>query len=79
MCHTNREMAMTTRRRRRREDLPLRGLAPKTHPCDGAAVHQRAQHDRRPPDQRSEAERRQDFVCVLHEQQVAARTWRMPL
>jgi len=49
---------MTALRRRMLEDLQRRGLAPKTQPCDVAAVHQLAQHYRRAPDQISEAELR---------------------
>jgi hypothetical protein len=52
-------MAMTTRRRRMLEDLQRRGLAPKTQPCYVAAVRQLAHHDRRPPDQLRDEERRQ--------------------
>ncbi len=70
---------MTTLRRRMLEDLQLRGLAPKTQPCDVAAVHQLAQHDRRPPDQRSEAELRQYVRFLLHGQQGAESTFRIHL
>ena len=68
---------MTTLRRRRREDLQLRGLAPKTPECDIAAVKQLAQPDRRAPDQRSEAELRQSFLSRLHDKQVAESTVRV--
>jgi hypothetical protein len=70
---------MTTLRRRRLADLPLRGLAPKTQPCDVAAVHQRARHDGRAPDQRNEAELRQYVLFWLHETNVAESTFRMHL
>jgi len=62
-----------------REDLPRRGLAPRTQPCDVQAVHQRAQHDRRAPDQLSAAALRQDFLCRLHAKQVAESTCRLHL
>jgi len=61
------------------EDLQLRGLAPKTQPCDVAAVHQLAQHYRRAPDQISEAELRQSCLFLLNEKQVAESTFRMHL
>lgn len=70
---------MTTRRRRMREDLQRRGLAPKTHPCALAAVHQLAQHDRRAPDQLSAEERRQDCLVLLNAKQVAESPVRMHL
>jgi hypothetical protein len=50
---------MTALRRRRLEDLHLRGLAPKPQPCYGAAVQQLARPYGRAPDQLSEAELRQ--------------------
>jgi integrase/recombinase XerD len=68
---------MTALRHRMREDLQLRGLAPRTQPCDVQAVHQLAQHDRRAPDQRSEEELRQYFLFLLTEKQVAERTFRI--
>lgn len=56
---------MTTRRRRMLEDLQPRGLAPKTQPGYGAAVHQRARHEGRVPDQLNQAALRQrDLVPV---------------
>jgi integrase/recombinase XerD len=70
---------MTALRRRMLEDLQLRGLAPKTHQCDVAAVHQWAQHDRRPPDQLSEGELRQYFLYLLHDKKVAENTFRIHL
>jgi hypothetical protein len=65
---------MTTRRRRMLEDLPLRGLAPRTQPCYLDAVTHLAQHDRLAPDHISAAELRQYCLSWLHEQQVAERT-----
>lgn len=79
MGHTNRGMAMTTLRRRMLEDLQLRGLAPKTQPCDVAAVHHLAQHYRRPPDQLSEEELRQYFLYWLNVKKVAESTFRIHL
>ena len=70
---------MTALRRRLLEDLQLRGLAPKTQPCDVAAVHQLAQHDQRAPDQISAAELRQYFLFLLPEKQVAESTCRIYL
>ena len=62
---------MTALRRRMREDLQRRGLAPKTQPCDLEAVKHLAQYDRRAPDQISEEEIRQSCLYVIHEKQVA--------
>ena len=70
---------MTTLRRRMREDLQLRGLAPKTQQCYVAAVHQLAPHYRRPPDQLSEEELRRYFLFLLHEKKVAESTFRIHL
>ena len=70
---------MTTLRRRRLEDLQLRGLAPQTQPCDVAAVHQLAPYSRRPPDQRSEEALRQYFLSWLNETKVAESTFRLHL
>ena len=70
---------MNTLRRRMVEDLPRRGLAPRTQQCDVAAVHQLAQHYRRAPDQLSEAEIRQYFLVLLHAKQVAEGTFRLHL
>jgi hypothetical protein len=61
------------------EDLQLRGRAPKTQPCEVDAVRQLAQHDRRAPDQLSEAELRQDFLFLLKQKKVAEGTCRMHL
>jgi site-specific recombinase XerD len=62
-----------------REDLQLRGLAPKTQQCYVGAVHQLAQHYQRPPDQLSEAELRQYFLFLLNDKKVAASTFRIHL
>ena len=70
---------MTTLRRRMLEDLQLRGLAPKPQACYIAAVHQWAQHYRRPPDQLSEAELRQSLLFLLNDKQVAESTFRIHL
>jgi integrase/recombinase XerD len=70
---------MTTLRRRMREALQLRGLDPKTQQCDVDAVKQLSQHDRRSPDQLSEAELRQYFLFLLNEKQVAESTFRIHL
>jgi integrase/recombinase XerD len=72
-------MAMTTLRRRMLEDLQLRGLAPKTHVCYLAAVHQLAQHYRRAPDQLSDEELRQYFLYLRNEKKVAESTFRIHL
>lgn len=79
MGPTNRGMALTTRRRRMREDLPLRGRAPTPQPCAVAAVPQLAPHDPRPPGQRREAELRQEFLDGRTEKKVAERPVRIPL
>ncbi len=65
---------MTALRRRMREDLQLRGLAPTTPPCSLEAVKHLAQHDRQAPDQISAEEIRQDFLSLLNEKQVAEST-----
>ncbi len=70
---------MTALRRRMLEDLQLRGLAPKTQQCSVAAVHQLAQHYRRPPDQLSEEELRQYFLFLLNDKKVAESTFRIHL
>jgi integrase/recombinase XerD len=72
-------MAMTPLRRRMLEDLQLRGLASKTQECYLAAVHQRAQHDRRAPDQLSEEDLRQYFLSLLTDKKVAESTLRIHL
>jgi hypothetical protein len=73
-CPTNRRMAMTALRRRMREDLQLRGLAPKTQQCYLEAVKHLAQYYRRAPDQLSAEEIRQYFLYLLNEKQVAEST-----
>jgi site-specific recombinase XerD len=70
---------MTALRHRRLEDLPRRGLAPRTPPCDLEAVKHLSPHDRRAPDQLNEAEIRQDLLDRLPEKQVAERTFRIHL
>jgi integrase/recombinase XerD len=72
-------MAMTALRRRLLEDLQLRGLAPRTQPCDLEAVKPLTPHDRRAPDQISADELRQYVLCLIHDQQVAESTFRMHL
>jgi len=70
---------MNALRRRLREDLPRRGLAPKPQPCDLDAVKPLASHYRRAPDQSSEAELRPYFLSWITEQQVAESTRRIHL
>jgi integrase/recombinase XerD len=70
---------MTTLRRRMREDLQLRGLAPKTQPCSLEAVTHLAQHYRQAPDQISEEEIRQYFLHLINEKKVAESTLRIHL
>jgi hypothetical protein len=65
---------MTALRRRMLEDLPRRGLAPRTPPCDLDAVKHLAQHDRRAPDRMSAEALRHDFLSWLNEQQGAEST-----
>jgi len=72
-------MTMPALRRRMGEDLQLRGLAPKTQPCDVDAVRPLAQHYRRSPDQLSEEEIRQYFLFLIHEKKVAESTFRIHL
>jgi hypothetical protein len=79
VCPTNRRIAMTALRRRLLADVPLRGLAPNTQPCEVAAVPQRAQPSRRAPDQLSAEELRQSFLCLLKAKQGAEATCRIPL
>jgi hypothetical protein len=76
---TNRRMAMTALRRRRLADLQLRGLAPRTHPCDVEAVKHLTPHDRRAPDQISADERRPYVLCLINDQKVAESTFRIHL
>jgi len=68
---------MTALRRRLLEDRPLRGLAPRPPPCDLEAVWPLRHHDRRAPEQLREAELRQYGRCLITDQQVAERTWRV--
>jgi integrase/recombinase XerD len=70
---------MTTLRRRMREDLQLRGLAPRTQQCYLEAVKHLAQYYRRAPDQLSEEELRQYFLFLLNEKNVAESTFRIHL
>jgi integrase/recombinase XerD len=72
-------MTMTSLRRRMLEDLQLRDLAPTTQQCSRDAVRQLAHHDRRPPDQLSDVELRQDFLFLRHEKRVAESTFRVHL
>jgi hypothetical protein len=71
---THRRMAMTALRRRMREDLHLRGVAPKPQPGSLDAVTPLAPYDRRAPDQSREEEIRPYFRSLLHEKQVAEST-----
>jgi integrase/recombinase XerD len=68
---------MTTFRRRMLEDLPLRGLAPRTQPCYVEAVKQLTQDYRRAPHQISADELRQYVLCLIKEKQVAESTFRI--
>jgi integrase/recombinase XerD len=70
---------MTALRRRMRDDLQLRGLAPKTQQCSLEAVKHLAQYYRRAPDQISEEEIRQYFLYLITEKQVAESTVRIHL
>jgi integrase/recombinase XerD len=70
---------MTALRRRMREDLQLRGLAPKTQQCYLEAVKHLAQHYRQAPDQLSEEEIRQYFLYLINEKKVAESTLRTHL
>jgi hypothetical protein len=65
---------MTALRGRMREDLPLRGLAPRTPQCSLAAVTHLAQHYRRAPDQLREAALRPSFRSLRNAKQGAERT-----
>lgn len=65
---------MTALRRRMREDLQLRGLAPKTQQCYLEAVKHLAQYYRRAPDQISDEELRPYCLSLIHEKQVAEST-----
>jgi site-specific recombinase XerD len=61
------------------EELPLRGLAPRTQHCYVEAVKHLTPYDRRAPDQSSEDELRQYFLFLIHEKRVAERTFRIHL
>jgi hypothetical protein len=65
---------MTALRRRMLADLQLRGLAPRTQPCDVEAVKQLTPHYRRAPDQISEDELRQYFLVLSNGKKVAERS-----
>jgi integrase/recombinase XerD len=62
-----------------RDDLQLRGLAPKTQQCYLEAVKHLAQYYQRAPDQLSEEEIRQYFLSLINEKKVAESTWRIHL
>ena len=68
---------MTALRRRRREDLQLRGLAPKPAAWYFPAIQHLAQHGRRAPDQLSDEERCQYGLFQRNQQRVAASTLRV--
>ena len=70
---------MTSLRQSMLEDLPRRGLAPRTQPCDIEAVKHLSPHDRRAPDQLNEEEIRQYFLSRLNEKKVAESTFRIHL
>jgi integrase/recombinase XerD len=70
---------MTPLRRRMLEDLPLRGLAPRTQPCDVEAGTQLTPYDRRAPDQSSAADLRQYCLFLIHAKQVAESPFRIHL
>jgi integrase/recombinase XerD len=70
---------MTALRRRMREDLQLRGLAPTTQQCYLQAVKHLAQHYRRAPDQLREGELRQSFLSLINDKRVAESTFRLHL
>ena len=62
---------MTALRRRMREDLQLRGVAPKTQQCYLEAVKHLAHYYRRAAGQSSAEEIRQDFLDLIHEKTVS--------
>ena len=70
---------MTSLGHRMLEDLQLRGLAPRTQPCDIEAVKHLSPHYRRAPDQLNEEEIRQYFLYLLNEKKVAESTFRIHL
>ena len=63
---------MTALRRRLREDLQRRGLAPKTQQRSLEAVKHLAQDYQRAPDQIRAEEIRQYFLYLINEKKVAA-------
>jgi hypothetical protein len=65
---------MTALRRRMLEDLPRRGLSPRTQQGDLEAVTHLAQDDRRAPDQLSAEAIRPYFLSLINAKQVAVRT-----
>ena len=65
---------MTARRRRLREARPRRGLSPRTPPGALEAVTHLAPHDRRAPEDLSDAARRPSVRSWLTEPPVAERT-----
>jgi hypothetical protein len=67
-------MAMIALRRRMRDDLPLRGVAPKTQPGYREAVTPLAQDYQRAPEQISAEAIRQYCLSLINEQKVAERT-----
>jgi integrase/recombinase XerD len=70
---------MTSLRRRMLEDLQLRGLAPKTQPCDLDAVSQLTRYYHRPPDQLRDEELRQYVLSLRQEKNVAESPLRIHL
>ena len=70
---------MTALRRRMLDDRQLRGLAPRTPPCDVEAGQPLTPYDRRAPDQIREDALRQSCLCLIHDKKVAERTFRMHL
>ncbi len=65
---------MTTLRQRMREDMQVRGLAPRTQTSYLQAVRQLTVHYRKPPDQISEDELRQYFLYLRNEKRAARTT-----
>jgi integrase/recombinase XerD len=63
---------MTTHLRQRMiEDMQLRGLAERTQVAYVAAVRQLAEHYGKSPDQISDEELRQDFLCLTNEKKAS--------
>jgi site-specific recombinase XerD len=65
---------MTTLHQRMREDMQLRGLAPRTQTSYLQAVQQLVTHYGKPPDQISEEELRQYFLYLRNEKRAARTT-----